>query len=323
MSDHEQRLYDAMTEELKEFDYEPLTLLDVERLVRSRSRGRRTVVATAGVAAAVAVMTVGVTVLGPSPQSDSGPFPARSVAPSSGSELLVMPQTQLMDVDRAQRQLQDMGLRVTVEPARLNECGLPAGRVLASEPAPTTPIRAGDRIVLTATTRAAVSARAYCVPPDRFSDVLALLDLARDDIVDEIRGPNFAPRVQLWSGGRYLRTISGDDAVDPSNWGEGSPLAAFLLAVNTVQTIDGDVNVRQVSSLRDSGTQFACGSYPPSPLGGRPSTLITVDYPDRTTGPFSPCRWFRIYLDPQDRIDVVTADVFSETGPNEQVAPHL
>lgn len=308
MSGPEERLHDALRDEAEGYAYEPVSIGEVEALAGGVRRRQRVRVGASLVAAAAAVVVLAVGVAVVADDGGSGRDglvgSSSTPAPTAASESVAMPQTLMMPVDRATSMLEDLGLRVEVE---VQEGCVPPGRVVSARPDLGARVDPGD----TVTVRVSVASQGFCLAPYRFDDVLALLDLARYGT----DGPAFAPEVQLWSDGALLRTITADEAADPARWGAGSPLAGLLAELDSVNSTGGAAEPA-LWSVRDRGADYACGGYPPDPLASRLSTVVQVTRPGSELGTAPGCRWWRIYRDGSERIDVVTSD--SSDGSSDQ-----
>ena len=162
---------------------------------------------------------------------------------------------------------------------------------------------------------------AYCGPPHRFEeDALALLDLARFGE----GGPEFASSVDVWLDGELVRTLNAEQAGDPAEWGDPSPLTRMLAALEVMMRANGRLVSPTVWSSMDRGDQFACGpSDPPAPLSGRKSTVVSIGH--NTDGRLTQCHWVRIYRNQEGQVDAVSgADMpwpADEIPPVETEAP--
>lgn len=272
------------------------------------------------VAAAVVVLVLAVTVMARWATGSDG-----SSSPAAPTEVTV-PQTLWMTTDQARQVLEERGYLVAVRKtdgrrSRLTGCGLPAGRVMSSEPSASTELPSGATVTVTVLESDTSQAEPYCPDPLGYDGALGLLDLARFGTSDLV----FFPTVDLWVDGEQ-RSVDGID-VSSGAWGDPSPLTRLVDALDQVREAGGRMTSPQMSVRYDEGGQFACGDSDPAPqLTDRPSTLISVD-PGLPAGtPAFGCHWVRIYADGDGRIYAVTASdeprtVGAEPEPEAQRTP--
>lgn len=224
----------------------------------------------------------------------------------SDPETVHVPQLLMMTLEQATERLDEVGLRVKVRYGALNECDLPDGRVISSDPAPSSTLDPGAKVVVHLAGRPG-GGTAYCVGPEQFEETaIPLLDLARFGE----GGPRFAAEVQIWIDGHRTRTLTAQQPGDPEAWGDPSPLTDLVAATEEYRTERGRVQSPSIWSMGDEGSQFACGpDDPPQALADRESVVVTVDH--SYEGPHPTCHWFRVYQDQQGRVDAVTSSTKS------------
>ncbi len=240
-------------------------------------------------AAAVAVIAVGLPLLLGSPPRTPTPQPPE---PTTGT----VPQTLWMTEEQAVATLEDAGYRV--ELSFPLTCEVEPGRVVNTDPTASESYAPG-RAVLVRVARNPPTAD--CVYGN--DDVLGLLDLARFGTGDDLP---FAPEVEVYVDGVLTRTLTADEARDPSAWGDPSPLT--LLVHSLVEESSAQWGMPIIATQHLAAGERGCGlpGDPPRELADRPSTLIWVQPELPELVDYFSCHRFRVYRDDAGRIDAVT-----------------
>ncbi|GAA2156162.1 hypothetical protein GCM10009844_44140 [Nocardioides koreensis] len=239
-------------------------------------------------AAAVLVVAAVVAVVVGSPANDG---PPTAVEPGQAQRI---PPVFGYRANDAATMLQALGLRATVR--NQDSCEV-AGRALGTSPATGTAYSRGEAVTVLRST--GTHPLAYCAYPPERVEAWAFLDFANG------RGPAppFAERVSLWVDGEHTATLTGDQATDPTAWGDGSALQRLASDSRQVSEVNGRYVSPGLTTEPDDGTQFLCGGQElPLALSGRASQLIYLAIP--ADGVFGHCAFVNVFRT-SGRIDAV------------------